>query len=188
MNLACWHFAFFKPTRPNIAEKLSMSLINESQYDLSFTIGGKMDKQEMGSNLLKSNLSMDKSAPTILLAQAAMPVWFSFTPISRGPYLFPVSINIQSPFIINTEAATFGKPLHLVGICIEPYSRLGSAQGERKQGDSIDKNGIDFLRTWLSHPKRIMDEYPSLAEDRAVRFDTKVIAKGIFIVFALTPR
>jgi hypothetical protein len=156
-----------------------MSLVNESQYDISFTI-------DIGFNgikklsLLTSTLSIDKAEPTVLLAQAAMPVLFTFTPNSRGPYLFPISIKIQKPFVVTEEAAAFGKPLQLVGVCIEPYLR-GAGQGVRKVGESTDKNGIDFIRTWLSHPKRIMDEYPSLAEDRAVRFDTKVIAFGILL-------
>jgi hypothetical protein len=153
-----------------------MSLVNESQYDMSFTIDVGLEP-----TLLKSNLSVDKSSPTILLAQSAMPVEFSFTPTSRGPYLFPISLNIQHPFTITEEVAAFGKPLHLVGVCIEPYIRI---RGQRKAGEAGDKNGIDFLRTWLSHPKRLMDEYPSLAEDRAVRFDTKnvVIGMGLMLI------
>lgn len=161
-----------------MTKKLEMSLINESQYDISFVMVEEETIDNPKDATLKSSISRDEQTPTVLLAQSTMPVSFSFTPKSRGPYLFPVSIQTTSPFSLKLESLSYGKPLNLVGICIEP---LSGAIGSKKSNE-MDKNGIDFLRAWVSHPKRLLDEYPSKKEDRIVRFDTSIIDQSMLLL------
>ncbi|ORY28107.1 hypothetical protein BCR33DRAFT_843908, partial [Rhizoclosmatium globosum] len=56
-----------------------------------------------------------------------------------------------------------GNRLTLVGICIEPYAHL--------PGSTPDKNGLEQLRLWMSHPKRVLDEYAQQDAERGKRFE-----------------
>ncbi|KAJ3397657.1 hypothetical protein HDU92_005399 [Lobulomyces angularis] len=162
----CWNFAFFKPTRLGRKEHLEMTLINESQYDISFSLSSP----NQTSAGLNSSLSLDPGQQNLLQSQSVIPVSFTFSPVERGCVMYSFKIHIVSPFDAVVQSAMMNKELHLIGICIEPYFH--------KVGDIHDKNGINFLRTWMSHPKRLIDEYPTTPEEKGQRFDTRNVARG----------
>ncbi|RKO93893.1 hypothetical protein BDK51DRAFT_20030, partial [Blyttiomyces helicus] len=161
-----WDFAFFKPCRINYQENLSMTLVNESHYTLDIVIDniGSEGLSDAAQNFFKSSMSCSDRACTTLPPFSNIPVSFTFCARVRGALLQTIELRIIKPFPTTLPAAQFKRPLSLVGLCIEPYVH--------KPGEIPDKNGIDFLRMWMSHPKRLIDEYPS-PEERAQRFDTK---------------
>ncbi|KAJ3092272.1 hypothetical protein HK102_009083 [Quaeritorhiza haematococci] len=161
-----WEFAFFKPCRIGQKEKLNIVLVNESQYALSFALKGlsSSSQPEPLSNSFTCSVSADETELTNIPPTSTLSVTFQLIARQRGPILETIHLRVMSPFQIELPAAISNKTLTLIGICIEPYAH--------KQGEIPDKNGIDFLRTWMSHPKRLIDEYPS-ANERSQRFDTR---------------
>ncbi|KAJ3299223.1 hypothetical protein HK104_009688 [Borealophlyctis nickersoniae] len=165
-----WDFAFFKPCRISSHEQLALSLINESHYPLHVVLdnlgqqGGPRDDAAT-YNYFTSTLSLDDIEPTLIQPFSTIPVNFTFYARERGPLLQTINLRIVKPFKMeNLPAAMLQRNLSLVGICIEPYPH--------RPGEIPDKNGIDFLRMWMSHPKRLLDEYPG-SEEKAQRFDTR---------------
>ncbi|KAJ3053387.1 hypothetical protein HK097_004394 [Rhizophlyctis rosea] len=161
-----WDFAFLKPCRLGHETNLTMPLVNDSHYQLSVVAQG-LEKAVTApttsqASYFGTSLSTDSAEPTQVLPFSTLPVTFQFHGRQRGPFLHALSFLITKPFNISLPAAFGGRTLHLVGICIEPYPH--------RPGEMPDKNGIDFLRMWMSHPKRIVDEYPT-PEERARRFD-----------------
>ena len=135
-----------------------MSLINDSQYDIFFYVVNISNQKSFSCSL-----SGDSTAPSHIPALSVLPVTFSFKPTERGPLIFDVTFNIVKPFSAIVLGAINNKVLKLIGLCIEPYSRHTS--------DISDKNGLSLIKAWLSHPKRLIDEYSLLNEDRKLHFD-----------------
>ncbi|KAJ3195566.1 Cilia- and flagella-associated protein 47, partial [Irineochytrium annulatum] len=159
-----WDFSFFKPCLIGETEQLIMNLVNESQYDIFFTLSGlAQSKRTEFSNLFTSSVSTDPSEPTKVIAYSMMPVTFIFTARQRGPLMSMISLNLVKPFSAEFPGAISGNPLAIIGMCVEPYAH--------KAGELPDKNGIEFIRMWMSHPKRLIDEYPKEDSDREKRFD-----------------
>ncbi|KAI8820517.1 uncharacterized protein EV422DRAFT_73879 [Fimicolochytrium jonesii] len=174
-----WEYAFFKPCRIGAEEHLTLNFINVSQYELQFHVDGLRvagedvsERSDGESSIMEScirtTLSTKFNEPTTIPAFSMIPATFTFSAKQRGPLLQLVELCIVKPFKLKTMAAIMEKSLHLIGICIEPYLH--------RPGGIPDKNSVDFLRMWMSHPKRLLDEYPSSAE-RAQRFDLGPIAK-----------
>ncbi|KAJ3148956.1 hypothetical protein HDU86_007314 [Geranomyces michiganensis] len=177
-----WDFAFFKPCRINKEATITMNLINESHYALQVVADGLRKREAEGvdakegtvavtgeQNYVSSSLSIDEAAPTTVMPFSTMPVSFTFHALERGPLLQSIGLKVVKPFTATLPAALLGKTLYFVGICIEPYVH--------RPGEVPDKNGIDFLRMWMSHPKRLLDEYP-VGEEKMQRFDLKKIVKA----------
>ncbi|KAI8848053.1 hypothetical protein BC829DRAFT_444126 [Chytridium lagenaria] len=139
-----WDFAFLKPCLPGQTEQLTLTLVNDSHYDISFVL-------------------KDEEEPSKVKAFSILPITFGFTGMMRGPFMKRISLGLLKPFNVDFNAAISGNPLSLIGICLEPYAH--------KPGELPDKNGIDFLRMWMSHPKRLIDEYPEEESEREKRFD-----------------
>ncbi|KAJ3042819.1 hypothetical protein HDV00_006640 [Rhizophlyctis rosea] len=161
-----WDFAFLKPCRLGEESTLVMPLVNDSHYALSVVAQG-LEKPTNPATAahtshFSTSLSSESAEPSVIQPFSTVPVTFHFHGRQRGPFLHALSFLITKPFNITLPSALGGKTLHLVGICIEPYPH--------RPGEMPDKNGIDFVRMWMSHPKRIVDEYPT-QEERARRFD-----------------
>ncbi|KAJ3127873.1 hypothetical protein HK098_005649 [Nowakowskiella sp. JEL0407] len=159
-------FSFFRPVRIGIFDTMESLIINESQYDLSACLKinefGSLPEQ-CRSKITAVAGDLDGSV-TDIRRHCILPVQFLFTATERGPLMSMVQIEIVKPFNIVIPAASSNKTLYLIGVCMEPYPRNAN--------DLHDKNGIDFLRMWMSHPKRIIDEYPT-PEERMQRFDVR---------------
>lgn len=170
LYIPCWDIAYFKPCVRGVTEELEMCLINESHFDLSFIVEmeNKEDYNDMSANSISCSLSSDPDKPTMISADSTRPIVFSFSARERGPFLQTVFFKVLKPFSATIPAALLSKPLRLAGICIEPYLH--------KPGEVPDKNGIDFIRTWISHPKRVIDEYPAF-DEKSKRFDTTPTSK-----------
>ncbi|KAI9003546.1 hypothetical protein BC832DRAFT_540384 [Gaertneriomyces semiglobifer] len=163
-----WECAFFKPCRIHRQEQLTLNLINETQFQLQLIVEnlGEVSNSDLSStNSFTSSVSTDEINPTTILPFSTMPVTFTFWARQRGPLLQSLSFRIVKPFNLVVPAALMNKTLNLVGLCIEPYVH--------RPGEIPDKNSIDFLRMWMSHPKRLVDEYPA-PEEKARRFDLTV--------------
>ncbi|KAI9202395.1 uncharacterized protein BJ171DRAFT_584296 [Polychytrium aggregatum] len=166
-----WELAFFKPARIGDTESVTLFLINESQYNISFIARGiEAPPPDSNQNFIISSISTDEASPSLISPVSAIPVTFVFNARQRGPLLQSVRFKLLTPFELESPSAMFGKPLSLVGICVEPYIH--------RPGELPDKNGIDFLRMWMSHPKRVLDEYPS-PEEMAQRFDLQPVLKPL---------
>ncbi|KAJ3175403.1 hypothetical protein HDU87_006223 [Geranomyces variabilis] len=172
-----WDFAFFKPCRIGKEESITMNLVNESHYALQVIVDGLWIPDPNAAdakdgtvalsgerNYISSSLSVDAASPTQVMPFSTMPVSFTFHGLERGPLLQSIGLKVVKPFTANLAAAMLGKTLYFVSICIEPYVH--------RPGEVPDKNGIDFLRMWMSHPKRLLDEYPT-GEEKMQRFDLK---------------
>ncbi|KND03878.1 uncharacterized protein SPPG_08927 [Spizellomyces punctatus DAOM BR117] len=159
-----WEYAFFKPCRINRQEQLTMTLINESQYRLQLVVDnlGLPGGADPIRSYFGSTLSSQENDPTVIMPHSTIPVAFTFFARERGPLLQTIQLRVVKPFNVTLPAAFFNKPFSLIGICIEPYVH--------RPGELPDRNSIDFLRMWMSHPKRLLDEYPT-PEEKAQRFD-----------------
>ncbi|KAJ3408961.1 hypothetical protein HDV05_004665, partial [Chytridiales sp. JEL 0842] len=160
-----WDYAFFKPCKIGYTEELLMTLTNMSHYEILFRLDGLSNSGRPSdtSNHFKSNVAVLEGDETTILPFAMMPVSFAFNGRQRGPLMATVGIKVLSPGEWMMPSTSTGRKLTLVGICIEPYSR---------KPEDVDKNGLEFLRMWVSHPKRLLDEYPSEATERERLFDT----------------
>ncbi|KAJ3111880.1 hypothetical protein HDU96_005247, partial [Phlyctochytrium bullatum] len=160
-----WDFVFFKPCLPGQSEQLSLNLINDSHYEIDFCFQGieKVDFKTTKRSFFSVSMSQEDEFPSRIRAFSMLPIVFTFTGVVRGPLMNRLSIRLVSPFNLDFNATISGGLLTLVGICIEPYPH--------KPGELPDKNGIEFLRMWMSHPKRLIDEYPEDEAEREKRFD-----------------
>ncbi|TPX52882.1 hypothetical protein SeMB42_g01104, partial [Synchytrium endobioticum] len=159
-----WDIAFFRPCMIGQTESILLTLVNQSQYDISATLANLNTARangDMRASSFGSTLSTEEA--TVIRAQSANSTLFSFLAKERGPLLQTVSFKIVKPAFGDMPSCINGKSLTLVGICIEPYLR--------SPDDTMDKNGVDCLRQWMSHPKRLIDEYPVIDEERALKFD-----------------
>jgi hypothetical protein len=146
-----WDFAFFKPCRIGMAESLAFSLINLSHYRMEFitSLKGKGDELR---NFVSSTLPLMDAKSVTLESFSTVPALFYFHAKTRGPYMEEIRVRIQEPFKKELPAGYQGRRIYLVGMCIEPF--VGNESG-------MDKNDINYLRLWMSHPKRLLDEYPT---------------------------
>ncbi|KAJ1570097.1 Cilia- and flagella-associated protein 47 [Nowakowskiella sp. JEL0078] len=161
-----WEYAFFRPIRSSFIDTINTFLINESHYDVSLllSVREKGSRPEQCTSTIQIIVDDSEGTITEIKAHSMIPVSFNFTAFERGPLMTTVDIEILKPHSIILPAAAFNRTLHLIGICIEPYTRVAN--------ELHDKNGIDFLRMWMSHPKRIIAEYPT-PEERIQRFDIR---------------
>jgi hypothetical protein len=152
-----YDFVFFKTCRLGERDVLTLELINESQY--TFTITSKKSKTQEGR---KSKIisTLDDAAVKVE-AMSMIPVTFCYEAHDIGPLLLEFDIQMIKPFYMTTKVAFNDKSLKVAGMCIEPKSYERGA---------TDPNGVEFLRQWVSHSSRIVDEYPNLAE-REKKFD-----------------
>ncbi|TPX30512.1 hypothetical protein SmJEL517_g05942 [Synchytrium microbalum] len=160
-----WDVAFFKPCMVGQTESLVLTLVNQSQYDLSVVLdnlNGPRSAVNVRTSSFGSSVSSDDLTPTVVKAQSATNALFSFLARERGPLLQTITFRILNPVCGNIPTCVNGKSLTLVGICIEPYPH--------SLDDVLDKNGIEYIKQWMSHPKRLLDEYPG-GEEKARHFD-----------------
>ncbi|KAI8925707.1 hypothetical protein BC831DRAFT_550468 [Entophlyctis helioformis] len=162
-----WEYVFFKPAHIGQRQEISMSLINESQYDVHVCLEGLPSAPSGDHSSITTSLSTIDSEPTLCPAFSLVPVTFTFYAKERGPLMKAVTIRMVRPFRRLVSAAMFMKQMRLLGVCIEPYFR--------RSDDKTDKNGLEFLVKWMSHPKMVIDEYPS-EDQRYQLFDLNVHA------------
>ncbi|KAI8804387.1 hypothetical protein BJ742DRAFT_713319, partial [Cladochytrium replicatum] len=157
-----WEFVYLRPVQIGCTETIEIFLVNESQYNISLTMDliPKIQHDFCKSTMLCS-ISSNVTVPTNIKAHSLLPVQFTFTAAERGPLLCSTKLKILSPKNLIIPAAIYNCDLWIIGMCIEPY--------QRKPSEILDRNGIDFLRMWMSHPKRIIDEYPT-QEEHSQRF------------------
>ena len=153
-----WDFMFFKPCQIGMKEQLDLLLFNESQYDVVFYLDGISDlvSNPNGEELppvFLATASTTPKTPSKILAYSNMAITLVYQPNTRGPTMKKLSINTLQPFTESIPACIHNKILHLIGVCIHPYIRRAE--------DIADKNGIDFFKSWLSHPSRLIKEFPS---------------------------
>ncbi|KAL2918328.1 hypothetical protein HK105_202255 [Polyrhizophydium stewartii] len=168
-----WEYVFFKPGRISQRQEISLSLINESQYDVGVSLEGIGSTSSVENSSFTTSMSTSDATPTFVPAFSIVPVTFVFHPKLRGPLMKSVTLRIVKPFRKLVAAAMFMRQMRLIGICIEPYFR--------RFDEKSDKNGIEFLIKWMSHPKMLIDDYPS-DEQRYQLFDitmqTGIIAQA----------
>ncbi|KAK5666267.1 hypothetical protein QVD99_007029 [Batrachochytrium dendrobatidis] len=148
-----WENIFFKPCCIDQHQELSISLINESQYDLGVAIDGLGDSIHLEKNSITTSLSTRNAEPTLVPAFSLIPVTFTYHAKMRGPLMKAIAIRVVEPYRHLVAAAMFMRPMRLFGICIEPYVR--------RANDTRDKNGIEFLIKWMSSPKYLIEDYPT---------------------------
>ncbi|ORY39899.1 hypothetical protein BCR33DRAFT_853036 [Rhizoclosmatium globosum] len=144
-----WDIAYFKPCPAGVSDQLTLSVINEMTDDLSY---------------FSCMFSDDDTKFSRVLGFSAFPVTFSFTARQRGPWMKHIAFKLNKAFNnMVLPTCPSGNRLTLVGICIEPYAHL--------PGSTPDKNGLEQLRLWMSHPKRVLDEYAQQDAERGKRFE-----------------
>lgn len=151
-----WEYAFFKVCRVDQQENLKLYLLNESSYDLELVIekNGLQGSDKLLDNI-KCSISSDQHHPLLVKGHSLIPVSFSFNPTERGPVCASFSFNILQPFKTQISATYNGQSIKLVGVCMEGYLLAGN---------ETDKNNFEFYSNWLSHHRRIVDEYPNNME------------------------
>ena len=154
----CFDLAFVKPCRIYSKETLKMVLFNISQYPVDiFLISDdkQADAEKTQFETIRSyftcSLSSDQNAPTRIGPYSMCNFEFNFHSKIRGPYMERFMLGMANPSKKVFPFCAFGKPLNLIGICIEPQAKV----------TSDDKNHMDYLRDWLSHPKKVVDDYSS---------------------------
>jgi hypothetical protein len=165
LSFNSWDVAFFKPCKIGYSEELLMTLTNMSQYEIRFRVVGLGDggRNSETSNYFETTAAVKEGDESKILPYSLKPVSFAFFARQRGPLMSSVAIQIVQPCEATTSCTQSGRKLTLVGICMEPYLH---------KPDDPDKNGLDFLRMWISHPKRLTDEYPAEPVERDKKFDT----------------
>ncbi|KAJ1336456.1 hypothetical protein BSLG_007240 [Batrachochytrium salamandrivorans] len=111
-----WENVFFKPCRIGQMQQLSISLINESQYDLSVVLDGIGSLSNVDNSGFTTTLSTNDSDPTLAPAFALIPVIFTFYAKGRGPLMTPLSLRIITPFQKLVPAAMFMRQMRLFGV------------------------------------------------------------------------
>ncbi|KAJ3137190.1 hypothetical protein HK100_000909 [Physocladia obscura] len=161
-----WDIAYFRPCAVGVTDQMSLTIVNESQYDIEFVIDGldSTDRNARGLSFFTSQFSDDENQMSTILALNAYPVVFSFTARQRGPYLKQIGFKLSEKFgKIFIPACPSGNRLVLIGICFEPWFH--------SPGTSPDKNSLELMRLWMSHPKRVLDEYQQYHTERNKRFE-----------------
>ncbi|KAJ3082396.1 hypothetical protein HDU99_002819 [Rhizoclosmatium hyalinum] len=162
-----WDIAYFRPCPAGVSDQLTLSVINESHYDIEFILEGlDSTKDRMTDDLsyFSCMFSDDDTKFSRVLGFSAFPVTFSFTARQRGPWMKHIAFKLNKAFNnMVLPTCPSGNRLTLVGICIEPYAHL--------PGSTPDKNGLEQLRLWMSHPKRVLDEYAQQDVERGKRFE-----------------
>ncbi|KAI9336135.1 hypothetical protein BDR26DRAFT_920198 [Obelidium mucronatum] len=121
-------------------------------------------------------LSDDETKYERVLAFGGYPVTFTFTARQRGPWMKSISFKLGKLFGgVSLPTCPSGYRLTLAGLCIEPYPHL--------PGATPDKNSLELMRLWMSHPKRVLDEYAQHDGERSkrfqlVNFDGRYIPRG----------
>ncbi|KAJ3017466.1 UNVERIFIED_CONTAM: hypothetical protein HDU68_011679 [Siphonaria sp. JEL0065] len=173
-----WDIAYFRPCPVGVTDQITLHIINESQYDIDFILKNldSGDRKNEDVSYFSCMFSDDEAKYDRVLAFGGFPVTFGFTAKQRGPWMKTISFKLGKLFggmVIPTCPS--GNFLTLVGICIEPYAHL--------PGSTPDKNGLELMRLWMSHPKRVLDEYAQHDAERnkrfqLVNFDGKYIPRG----------
>ncbi|KAJ3262197.1 hypothetical protein HDU77_000417 [Chytriomyces hyalinus] len=161
----CWDIAYFRPCSAGVTDHIYVPIINESQYDIRFSLDGLDSKEQMtdGISYFTSSFSDNESELSMVPAFGSYSVNFGFTGRQRGPWMKTIRFKLGKEFNgILLAACPSGNPLTLVGICVESWAH--------QPGDSPDKNGLEILRMWMSHPKRVIDEYSVNDSERSKRF------------------
>jgi hypothetical protein len=149
-----WELCFFTPCTINTKSSLNMSLINYCQYDLSIIIKFPRESDEL--NYITSSISDDSSDPTLVKAFSTIPISFIYNAEERGLTLKHVLIKIIKPFKKEISCGLTEKGIYLIGTCLFPY--------KKKLIPNSDYNSLEFISSWLSHPRRILSEFPSISE------------------------
>ena len=149
-----WELCFFPPCQINAKSSLNMSLINHSQYDLFIAL--KFPREEHELSFISSSLSTDINYPSMIKAFSTIPISFTFNAKERGLTLKQVVIKIVKPFKKEVLCGLTEKGINLIGICMYPYQKKGSSE--------LDFNSLEFISSWLSHPRRILNEFPTKDE------------------------
>ncbi|ORX54200.1 hypothetical protein BCR36DRAFT_15708 [Piromyces finnis] len=163
-----WELCFFTPCQINSKSSLNMSLINHSQYDLSIIIKFPRDEHEV--SYITSSLSSDSNNPSFIKAFSTIPISFSFNARERGLILKQIVIKIIKPFTKEVLCGLTEKGINLIGICLYPYQKKGSTE--------TDYNSLDFISSWLLHPRRILNEFPT--KDEMKKMFMKVIDDTLY--------
>ncbi|KAJ1569576.1 hypothetical protein HK405_001063 [Cladochytrium tenue] len=163
LYFACHELVFFKPVMMGRSQQLVLHLINDSHYDFHFNVTGQGLAGDEKQNYVKATIGHNNMQPGRIFRYSTCSIKFEFFGRRRGPFVQKVSLELIYPAKKTVPGTFSGKDLAVVGICIEPWTHY--------QGEVPDKNGIEFIRTWLSHPRRVLEEYPSEEQDLARRFD-----------------
>ncbi|KAJ3199396.1 hypothetical protein HDU82_000455, partial [Entophlyctis luteolus] len=157
--------AYFRPCPAGVSDTINITIINESQYDIEFTLTGLDSNERNDENIscFDCQFSDDESRMNKIIGLNAYPISFKFAARQRGPWMKSIGFKLSKKFGgFELPGCPSGNKLSLVGICIEPWSHI--------PGTSPDKNGLEMLRLWMSHPKRVSDEYSILQCEREKRF------------------
>ncbi|KAJ3353647.1 hypothetical protein HDU83_006556 [Entophlyctis luteolus] len=160
-----WDIAYFRPCPAGVSDTINITIINESQYDIEFTLTGLDSNERNDENIscFDCQFSDDESRMNKIIGLNAYPISFKFAARQRGPWMKSIGFKLSKKFGgFELPGCPSGNKLSLVGICIEPWSHI--------PGTSPDKNGLEMLRLWMSHPKRVSDEYSILQCEREKRF------------------
>ncbi|KAJ3339390.1 hypothetical protein HDU93_008298 [Gonapodya sp. JEL0774] len=179
--LPYWDNIFFKPCRVGETESLDLTIINCSKYHLSFTFED-LELPSLGHDVRQSNFSaqvggQQANDPIQLPGCSMLAVTFSFFAGRRGLASSFIKIKLLPPHNRVFAGGLGNKPLRLFGICIEPYSNESVAL----QSDDVvlrDKNGIEFIRSWMAHAHRVTEEIPVTRSQLEEIFDITIPNSG----------
>ncbi|KXS21977.1 hypothetical protein M427DRAFT_40722 [Gonapodya prolifera JEL478] len=184
-----WENVFFRPCRIDELETLDLVMVNVSQYPLSFTfedLGLPNLGEDVRQSSFKASLVNQPSSPFQIQGCSMMIVTFTFTALRRGVAGCCVNIKILPPHNRSFAAGLGNKPLRMFGICIEPYMRdtnegLRPVEDGSNTAPSIvlkDKNGIEFIRSWMSQARRVTEELPTTRSELEEYFDISSFSSG----------
>ncbi|KAJ3066566.1 hypothetical protein HDU98_010131 [Podochytrium sp. JEL0797] len=161
-----WDIVYFRPCPAGVTDQLLLNIVNESQYDIEFILNNLNSNERMkdGPSYFSSQFSDDESKYDKIHGFGAFPVSFSFTARQRGPWMKSIGFKLSKAFGgLLLPGCPSGNMLKLVGLCVQPYAHL--------PGSTPDKNCLEMMRLWMSHPKRVLDEYAYHDAEREKRFD-----------------
>jgi hypothetical protein len=139
-----WDIVCIRPCATLESTSIEMNLMNESHYPITARFNPtKMDA------VRKSSFSCSLEGEFMIEAFSTIPVTFSFEARDPGPYMELYAIDILAPNKTTINAAHLNKQLRLCSGCVCP-------QAISKES----LKGIDFLTNWMSHPQRIVNDYP----------------------------
>ncbi|KAI9362448.1 hypothetical protein DFJ73DRAFT_756739 [Zopfochytrium polystomum] len=164
LYFACYELAFLKPIPIGKSQSLTLSLVNDSHYDFKFILKG-LDSGERKENesYFTSNISSNPSTPSRINKYTIGIANIQFHAKRRGPLVSTVSLQVLHPFKLELFSTANMKNVSFIGLCIEPWAH--------KVGELPDKNALEYIRTWLSHPRRVLDEYAQDQGSFERRFD-----------------
>lgn len=159
-----YHHVFFKPcSRLGEQTKLTISLINESQYDLPVSSFG-LESNNSDDCLCNFGSSLPTSEHNEIVAVPSfgiLPVTFFFSATGSGAFIRKVQLQLLEPHISVIPAvlqALYAQPkdLLLYGICIDPTLNPIKCLGEVSRWiTNIEKQGDDEMFepfTITTHP------------------------------------